>query len=255
MSPTCYATDHPISQAVCKAFAKGCNGSLSPPDHLLDGDVFTYGILRGCGELIRKCEMARRDYLHCDLGYFRRSNHGRGDFSGYYRVTKNGFQRDWDENEKEFPSDRWDKLRISLRPWKKTGKNVILVPPSMNWGQFEGIFPPKWVENVTSVVRNHTDRPILVSNKHSEPLSKQIEDAWCVIVHNSNAAIEALIEGVPVFTTGESAAWIMGLDDLSKIENPLRDVDRERYFRALAYEQFTLAEFLSGEAWATIQKS
>lgn len=255
MTPiNCYATEHVISQTVMTAFARGCRGNLVYPSRLLKGMTAAYGILRGTGEMFKRCELVHRPFLHIDLGYFRRSSHNRGDFSGYYRATWDGYQYDWPEEGRIWPEDRWKKLKIRLKDWKTTGSKVLVVPFSADWGHFIGLDPSFWVRAVCDEIRLNTDREIAVLNKHSAPLHEQINEAWAVVVHNSNSAIDALVEGVPVFTLGDSAAWPMGLDDLSKIENPLRDIDRERFFRGLACQQWTLDEFESGEAWDYLKK-
>lgn len=249
-----FQTEHNISRLVCNAFARGCSGKILRPGPELGDVSVVYGILRGCDKVIRLAESLQKDFLHIDLGYFGRSEHSQGDFSGYYRATWNAFQFEWEDEGRLWPADRWKKLKIRLADWKKDGTHVVLVPPSMPWGNFINVFPPQWVESVKTELKKHTDRQILVANKDSAPLSAMLRDAWAVVVHNSNAAIDALVEGVPVFTLGDSAAWPMARDNLAMIEKPVRDVDRERFFRGLAYQQFTLDEFADGTAWALLNE-
>lgn len=250
--PTVYLTDHPICQRVGVAFARGSGANLALVGQDLGGPGVFYGILRGCGDEIHRYRKQNRAFYHIDLGYFRRSDHSRGDFSGFYRVSIDDFQFSRWESVERTPADRWQALKIPLKPWKtaKTaGKSVIIVPPSLEWGRFIGVFPPTWVQEVTDELKRHTDRPILVASKQSAPLRMLIHDAWAVVTFNSNSVIDALIEGVPVFPLAAPAASPLGYDSLALIEHPARDLDRERIFSVLAYQQFTLREFEDGTAW------
>lgn len=232
-----YCTNHSHSRVICHAFAEGQGGKIVPPVKLLDGPAMVYGILRGCGEIIKECEWIGRDYYYVDHGYFRR-----GYYDGYFRIVKNGFQtRVWDTYA---PAGRWEKLDIPIEPWKKNGKTILVCPISAYLGDFLGIDPQKWTAAVVREISLHTDRPIVVKPKNGKPLKEALEDAWCLVTHSSNAAVDALINGIPVVTLGRSAA-----DDVSwtfeEIEAP---VWRERitWARALANSQFTLDEFRHG---------
>jgi hypothetical protein len=65
----------------------------------------------------------------------------------------------------------------------------------------------------------------------------------------SNAAVDAVLAGVPVFCTSPCAAYRMGHADLSKIETPHFPPDREQWAWSLAANQWTLREMASGQCW------
>ena len=69
----------------------------------------------------------------------------------------------------------------------------------------------------------------------------------------SNAAVEALLSGVPVFCTGPCAAYRMGKPDVTEIETPALPDDRERWARVLAANQWTLDEMADGTCWRELQ--
>lgn len=220
MRPSVFMTSHFISQTVCQGFCSGMRiGS--------DGDpVVLYGILRGCEEVMRACERDGRDYYHIDHGYF-----GRGHFNGYYRITKNGLRYRW--NGEDFPSDRWERLKIRVHPWKR-GSKVMICPPTPAIARFYGIDSLQWLHDTMETLSGHTDRDFIVRQKGaSEKFSEQVKDCWAVVAHTSNIAVDALVRGVPSFVDG---------DDLSKIESP-ETIDREGYFRALAYNQWKFGEW------------
>ena len=154
---TIYETDHQHSRTLCRALAMGCKSQLVPSVAYLGGPAAVYGILRGCGEIIRECEAKKQDYFHVDHGYVRR-----GHYDGYYRVSKNGLQ--WD-GVGHYPVDRWKSLGIEPRAWKKDGKNIVVCPLASAMGWFFGINPHKWLKSVLTELVQHTDRPIVIRPK------------------------------------------------------------------------------------------
>lgn len=109
----------------------------------------------------------------------------------------------------------------------------------------------KWTETVVGELSRHTDRPILVKEKGEGDLRSALEDAWCVVCYASNAAIEAVISGVPAIVLGDSAA-----DPVSWSFNNIESPDwpeREDWANALAWHQFTLDEMRSGFCWERVR--
>ena len=252
----CYSTS-PISnddqgfrhsRTIMAAFAEGCRGQVVPPTKLFDGPAAMYGILRGTGEIIRQCEWVGRDYYYIDHGYLKP-----GHYDGYYRVTKNARQADIpDPKEYIFPPDRLKKTGVEARPWRRSGKNILVIPVTGAIGEFYGINPDRWLGVVTDEVANHTDRPIEVKHKGLGAIEESLKDTWCVVTHSSNTAVDALVNGVPVIVLGESACELMswGFGD---IETPYWP-ERELWLQALAYQQFTLSEMRNGTAWKILQR-
>lgn len=232
-----YTTNHQHSRIICSAFAEGTNGKIVPPVKLLDGDAMVYGILRGCGEIIRECEWINRTYFYVDHGYFKR-----GYYDGHFRVVRNGLQTAW-TREIQKP-DRWEALKIELRPWIRKGKHIVVCPISKYLSEFLRISQTKWVESVTTEIRRHTDREIVIKQKNEGDLREIMKDAWCLVTHSSNAAVDAVVNGIPCIVLGNSAAepvsW--NWDD---IESPVWP-EREPWCWELAYNQFTLEEMRRG---------
>jgi len=57
-----------------------------------------------------------------------------------------------------------------------------------------------------------------------------------------------VVMGCPVFVDPDSAASLVGLTDLARIEQPIFP-DREPWLRALSYSQFNEAELVDGTLW------
>lgn len=239
-----YVTDHPHSRIVCKAFADGCGARMVSADRLLDGPAAVYGILRGCGEIIERCQWVGRDFYHIDHGYI-----GRGHYDGYYRITKNGLQCEIKDNS-DFSKDRWEKLGVPIRPWRRTGRKVLVAPISGAVGSFLGIDPFRWSDAVVQEIRLHTDRPVEIKQKHEGSIEGALEDCWCLVTHASNSAVDALLLGVPAVVLGRSAVRVLSWN-FENIEKPFW-FDREPLFWALANNQWTLDEMRSGLAWSML---
>ncbi len=242
----CYATGHQHSNVIMAAFSQGCNGQIVPSNRLLDGPAAFYGILRGTGELLKQCEWVGRDFYYLDHGYFRP-----GHYDGYYRITKNGRQAEIPSPlEKIYPDDRWRKLNLELKPWKRTGRNIVIIPLTGAIASFYGIDPSKWLDLITQEVSRHTNRPIIVKQKGDGNICDILQDCWCVVTHSSNSAADALLAGIPIITLGESAcetvSWAM-----EDIEQPWWP-EREHWANALAYNQFNLDEMRNGAIWQVL---
>ncbi len=73
------------------------------------------------------------------------------------------------------------------------------------------------------------------------------------VVYNSVVSVQALIQGIPVFTdTNICAALPLAEKNFSNIEEPLLPDNREQFLNSLAYSQFTIEEIRSGYAYKTI---
>jgi len=247
-----YQTPQSKNQKICEAFAAGCGAPIVPPYPLLPGDVFMYGCLRGLLPTLRQAQAEGRTWFYADNGYFRP---GRKGWGGYYRVTRNALQHD---GSGAAGPDRWNRLDMKIRPWRKTGNHIIVCPPSRLLAVILGFDADRWLAETLATLRNHTKRKIRLRKKmswsevklgHGVPLADDLAGAWALVTHSSNAAVEALVAGVPVFCTAPCAAYRMGLPDVAMIENPIMPGGREQWAWNLAAAQWTLNEMASGLCW------
>jgi len=234
--PDCIYTHAPINRKVVKAFAKGCKGKLVSVNQLNSGEVATYGIKRGTANVMS----TSKRFWYIDHGYFGYSI----DFNGYYRIVMNHIIHDKEGN---FPSDRFDKFNFELKPWQKSGRNIILSPPSLPMGKFIGYERNNWIYNVTEQLKKYTDRPIIISEKTKNPFSILVNDAWVLITDHSNVQIDALIAGIPIITTSR----FRKIGHICDVENPIYD---RSWLKNLAYKQWTLKQMESGQAWKELNE-
>lgn len=243
-----YVTNHHHSKVLCEAFAQGCNGRLVPPVRLLKGPAVVYGILRGCGEIIRHCEWLGRDYYHIDHGYI-----GRGHYGGYYRVSKNALQAEWPERPyQHYDTERFERLKLPIPKWRKTGRDIVVAPISTAVASLHGIDCHEWINTVLGEIPNWTERPVVIKEKGEGDIREALKNAWCLVTYSSNAAIDAILAGVPAIVLGPSAAETVAWD-FEDIESPVWP-DLDQWLHWLAWQQWTVEEMKSGRAWAYLRE-
>lgn len=234
---TVWRTEHPINQRVVDSFHIGSFrlGENAPGFTMKAVELYhrhnnrpppsiSYGFLRGTEKIFQDCIAQNQEWWEIDRGYFK-PNH----FDGYYRISHNGIMAPMQCN--ALPSDRWDRLGIALRPWRDDleGKPVLICPPT------------DAVEKLYDITADFTDFPLTdhkrIRDKRSNvPLEEDLSNCSKVITYNSAVALEALTRGIPAYCHLLKA-------DIN------RGDDRRPLFNWLAYNQFTLNEFKSGEAW------
>lgn len=236
------------SRTVALAFATGAGLPMVrvPEAGVQPGAVALYGQLRGLRQILERAWDEGRPWLYMDNGYFRP-----GHFNGYFRATLGAYQHAGLGDAAPADYRRWFNLHLKLQPWRASGGHVLVCLQTERWFELHRESRAQWLASVVEQLQRHTDRPIRVREKPEKKdagasLAGDLEDCWAVVSHTSNAAVDALLAGVPVFTTGACAAASMGLQDLSAIERPFLPDDRERWAAVLAANQWTLEEMRQG---------
>ena len=244
------------------SFAKGCGSSPT------DSNTFNYEesenpiVLRGIlkKKFIYKCWEDNRDFYYMDTGYFGNepTQSNPNGWKYWHRIVKNDLQHG-DEIIKR-PSDRFQTFKKSFNPWKKDGRKILIAAPDEKPMKFYEKDLDAWLADTINEIKNFTDRPVEVRRRNKQRKNRLIDntleqalnnDVFALVTFNSNAAVESVFQGIPVFTLAPtSAASPVGLNDLSKIETPYYpDKDKLHAWGChLAYGQFHLSELKSGRA-------
>jgi FkbM family methyltransferase len=245
---TVYASPRRNSSKIGQHLAKGTRLPYREvPCKLRSGGMVSYGAGYGLWPLLERARREGREWVYLDNGYFLA-----GHFDGYYRVTRNAYQHDGSGNARP---RRFARLGLKVRPWRSGGSFVLVCPPSPGFGADRGIDTSDWLPSTLSTLRRHTDREIRVREKppgrgrSGMPLEAVLRGCHALVTDQSNAAVLALLAGVPVFCTSRCAAYRMGHADLSKIETPRLPPDREQWAWNLAANQWMLREMASGQCW------
>jgi hypothetical protein len=230
---------------VVRAFAGGIGARLAYAEDeplILQDIPVVWGVLRDSDRILAQAKAQGLFFFYIDHAYFDRGHHRS------YRITRNGYEAG---AVRRCPSDRLEELGIETRPWRRSGKDIIVCPPTEYFMQAHGC--PDWLETTLETLKSSTDRPIVVREKPKPgetavPLPKALETAHALVTHSSNVAIEAVCLGTPVFVAATSAAAPVARTDLSMIEDPVYP-DRDAWLAHLAYSQYSFEEIEDGRAW------
>ena len=209
-----------------------------------------------------------------DKGYL---SGAKGPRSKYCRVSVDSFQPLDYFQAIQRPDDRLRELKIELKPSPK-GQNIIVAGGSLKyalWHNFNaryGYDPmTTWAADVINYIAERTKNPIvyrpkpswndarpLPHSRFSRPpitIDEELANAKALVTFGSNAAVDAIIAGVPVIVTGDGIAKPLSRTHLKQINDLYYPTDEERYafLCNLTYIQFNLAEFESGLAWDIIK--
>lgn len=180
-----YVTSHQHSRIVGGMFAKATGGELRSVHAIREGECATYGILRGADKVLRK----GGPVWYIDHGYIKPGHYG-----GYYRVCLNGLHA-----KLSVP----DPLRFANLGWEPEehisppDAPILVAPPSRYTAAFLGA--ESWVANVCAEIGRHTERRIILTDKLEAPGERLLKSAHCLVTLQSNLAVEAIRQGVPVF--------------------------------------------------------
>ena len=159
-----------------------------------------------------------------------------------------------------------------LRPYRKTGRNILVIGQVPGDASLRGIDINAWIETTSARLQQLTDRPIRVRfhpgagapnsrltqalrakgvaiEEASHSFSRSLEDAWAVVTCCSGASIDALMAGVPVIASSPASfAWDVTDHELEHVVAPT-EFQREQWLDRLAAAQWSRAEIGSGAIW------
>ncbi len=195
-------------------------------------------------------------FVYADLGYWHRDTHYRlvvGAWSPERYVRAN------------LSRSRLDRLGVQVQPWR-TGGDTIVIAGSTGKSCIEhGIGYRAWEARVASQLRDcgkrvvyrpkPTDRnraPLKGVEYDEGPLAETLSRACALVTHHSNAAVDALVAGVPVHCeTGVAAAFSIPLE---QVANPPCLEGREQFLSDVAWLNWSVDEMRSGAAWAHMKE-
>lgn len=229
-----------------RAFAAGCGGKTV--------EKYFSGPWAGFGspdkwEGLTKARKRGFDFYYGDHAYFGRQR--------FFRVTKNALQ--YSPRTAKTGNHEPDYAKLAVhgwtkeRPYRKRGPgHIVLCVQSDGWHNRMGDLG--WTQRMLHTLQLYTDRRIIQRTKNTaRPLAQDLRGAHALVTHTSNAAVEALLLGVPVFCTGDCAASHMGLSDVANIENPIYPEGRLHMAAVLAANQWTMEEIAAGQCWQAVK--
>lgn len=236
----------------------GGDGQLCVNRELWAGIAAAFYGTVGIEGLFRAAQTRARDragdFYYVDNAYF---DAGRG---RYFRISRNALQR---SSVALMDYAQLIQLGIRVKPWRTGGAHVLVIEQSdyfmreiCGWKGGLGA----WRSSAIATLSAHTDREIRVrawsrdKTALAQTLGEDLAGAHAVVTHSSAAAVAAILEGIPVFATGETALEQFANRDLAQIEAPVRpDDSREEWAARLAGSQWTREQMRSGQAWRALQ--
>lgn len=257
-----YLSQDPIHRRIIEAMYEGCPEDKDLREmNYAPGKACLFGVYKkniplswARGNIIKIHEAAGEMVIICETGYLRRGDTE----SNYYAVGLNGLNGRAEFRNEASPPDRFRELALQVKPWRKNG-NHVLICGQVPWdASVDNINFKQWQRETVEKLKGLTNRK-LVFRQHPKlalvrPLSEDLKDCWAAVTFNSNTAVEAAIEGIPVFVDDEGtmagpvANWF-----LSDIENP-KMPDREQWLYDLAYTQWKPREMREGKTWRHLFK-
>jgi hypothetical protein len=227
-----------------------------------------YGLSEGLQAAFR----AYRDKPGCrvvfvDLGYW--SRHKRSRWDGYHKIVLGDRHPTAYFQSAPRPADRIAEHGLQIKPWRKsTSGPIILAGMSAKAAAAEGLAAESWEREAAAQLRQYTDRAIIYRPKPNwsgarsimgtsmdsrTPLDIALRDAYAVVTHHSNVAIDALMAGVPCICP-YGAASVLSAHSMDQINDLPMNGDRAQFAADLAYTQYSIDEMQSGIAWDYVIK-
>ena len=247
-------------------FAHGCNSKPLNTEDFKYKDSTQPIVLRGIlkKKIIHKCWEDNRTFFYMDTGYFGNESTDKNPngWKYWHRIVKNDLQHN---DVVKRPGDRFKVFNKTFKPWKKSGRKILIAKPDEKPMKFYGFDLDSWILDTVKKIQEYTDRPIEIRDRAKQRIERVTtntlqqaldDDVFALVTFNSVAATESIFHGIPVFTLAPSnAAAPVGLQDLSKIETPRYPDSDELYQWAchLAYGQFHISELKNGKAMEMLQ--
>lgn len=211
--------------------------------------------------------------LYLDKGYLRHVAPSGPRVWEYWRVSLDSQHPTEAVLSKSYPDDRYRRWGKPFAPWRKGGDHVVIAGSSEKYHNFHGLdHPTAWAADVAKIINKRTSWPIIYRPKPSwkaavpidgttfsgpeQTLEGVLRNAWCLVTHGSNAALDAILLGIPCVVVGGGVAKLISSSDLNDVDDPrlASDDERHRWLSALAYQQWTKPEMASGEMWSHVRR-
>ena len=259
--------NHKRSLTCCRAMMQGIKASGDRPVLLAEeqyrGPAFPVAVFYGYTPTLRR---VMADYIkaglkavYIDLGYWSREG-----LMGYHKISVNDRHPTAYFQKKKHRDDRMKAVNVSIAPWRKAGKYILLAGMGDKAAAVEGRRVESWERETIEAIRKVSGRRIIYRPKpswlsarpipgtifspKSESLDFILSDCHAVVTHHSNVAVEGLCAGVPAFCW-KGVASPLALQDLARLEDPLQPDGREQWAADIAYTQWSVTEMGSGRAW------
>ena len=258
--------DKCLSHKIWPAIKKGWKDTQMRPIH------FFWGLAGKNIPYIKGCIERNEEWWYVDNGYLtqqitRYPEPKIHDLDKtYFRIVKGGLHT------LQGKSGSVDRLRVlenqgidvQFKGWTTNTEHILLCPSSPTVTFFiNDMSQEEWEENERSELRQHTDRPIKFRNKPrpgnqwwNTDIKEDLKGCHCLITNMSLAAVDAVINQVPVLTHRNNVAFKVSIDNIHNInktpKHPREVV--EPWLNMLSHNQFTIPEIEEGLAYKILNE-
>lgn len=259
------------SLPVFDAFAKGLQRhNQIVVEHDMHADVAVIwsvlwnGRMRPSQEVFKKFTETNRCVVVLEVGCLNRDLTWKIGING---VNRNHFT--WaDNNNRQYPA------QLNLNDHAINGSDIVICTQNPLSEQWQGQpTVAKWLDNLIQKIRHYSDRSIIVrahprvpvqfnlanykkvSVVKPGPLSNDqmfvnaIKNTRFVINHNSNPAVIAAIQGIPVYVDATSMAWDISNKSLANIETP-DFTDKTQWLENIKKSEYTIDEIKKADLFS-----
>lgn len=244
------------------------------PDQIRSADLIVTGRVAASMHILDECRKQKQDVLYYDKGYLARGWNTEKP-SAYFRFAFNDYHPTDYFQDIPRPADRWKQLKINLQKRRRNGKNIVFAGCSLKFARLHGFDITEYATQVIHEIKKFTDRPIVYRPKKTvkelpppipgtiysyskdKTIHNELKDAYALVTFSSNAALDAVLAGVPAFVLGPGIAKPVSNTDLAKMNDPYfpEEAVLKQWCYDVAYCQWNLEEMRSGEAWRDFKKT
>lgn len=201
----------------------------------------------------------KKDVIVMERGYL-------GDRYYWTSCGFNGLNGEADFLNKSVDSYRWDNIFskiINLKDWKKNGSYALLAGQVSNdasvrqyriYEIYSSLIKQLNYMNIPVVFREHplsktkfNSHNLVYSKDTNKNIIETLADARMTLTINSNAGVDSLINGIPVFTLDKKS--MVYDQSIHSLQNNLIYPDRTAWLHKISYTQWSPIEIENGETW------
>jgi len=159
-------------------------------------------------------------------------------------------------------------LNLQMKPWRINGDHILICLQRDSGWNAKGFDQQGWLNKTVKIIRSQSQRPIRVrphpankldwtkitqnynnvsiTNSAITTLEQDLQNAWAGVFYNSSSSVAAVLEGVPVFVSDQSAVTHAIANHTTRdIENP-RMPDRQQWLWDLSQAHWNIDQSRQG---------
>lgn len=226
---------------------------------LRDADLV---IMWGINPEFEQARLLNKPVLMIDFPYWNREKKKLG--NEFYKVSLNGqHPTPYIMNEKHNPRRYYQTLGPHLRPWRTSGRYIMIAGMGVKAAQYYGYSLGGWETKIAQVIQRYTNMPIIYRPKPGQkpivrihdttldsgqfPIEQAMDNCHAVVCHHGNPTVTALARGIPIFMNGAiGAASHLASFDFDSLLKPKFFDNRQQFFNNISHWQWSVKEITSG---------